>query len=65
MLTALDALDLDRRAVFVLYEIDGVPMDQIAASLAIPVNTAYSRLRIGRTEFRAAAKRLLLQRRKP
>jgi len=58
VLEALEAIDLDRRAVFVLYEIDGVPMDEIARSLGIPVNTAYSRLRVARTEFAAAVKRL-------
>jgi RNA polymerase sigma-70 factor (ECF subfamily) len=58
VLDALEAIDLDRRAVFVLYEIDGVPMDEIARLLAIPVNTAYSRLRVARAEFAAAVKRL-------
>jgi RNA polymerase sigma-70 factor (ECF subfamily) len=58
VLDALGAIDLDRRAVFVLYEIDGVSMDEIARSLGIPVNTAYSRLRVARGEFATAAKRL-------
>lgn len=58
VLSALQAIDLDRRAVFVLYEIDGVPMAEIARLLGIPVNTAYSRLRVARTEFAAAVKRL-------
>jgi RNA polymerase sigma-70 factor, ECF subfamily len=58
VLDALEAIDLDRRAVFVLYEIDEVPMDEIARSLGIPVNTAYSRLRVARAEFAAAVKRL-------
>jgi RNA polymerase sigma-70 factor (ECF subfamily) len=65
VLDALGAIDLDRRAVFVLYEIDGVPMDEIAASLSIPVNTAYSRLRLARAEFRAAVTRLRLRRGEP
>lgn len=58
VLAALDAIDLDRRAVFVLYEIDGVAMDEIARALGIPVNTAYSRLRLARSEFAEAVKRL-------
>jgi RNA polymerase sigma-70 factor (ECF subfamily) len=58
VLQALEAIDLDRRAVFVLYEIDGEPMSEIARSLGIPVNTAYSRLRLARTEFANAVKRL-------
>jgi RNA polymerase sigma-70 factor (ECF subfamily) len=62
VLAALDAIDLERRAVFVLYEIDREPMAAIAASLGIPVNTAYSRLRAARAEFRAAVTRLRLRR---
>jgi RNA polymerase sigma-70 factor (ECF subfamily) len=58
VLSALEAIDLDRRAVFVLYEIDGAPMAEIARLLGIPVNTAYSRLRVARTEFAAAVRRL-------
>lgn len=58
VLEALEALPLDRRAVFVLYEIDGVSMEEIARTLGIPVNTAYSRLRTARAEFAAAVKRL-------
>jgi RNA polymerase sigma-70 factor (ECF subfamily) len=62
VLDALDAIALDRRAVFVLYELDGVPMDEIALSLGIPVNTGYSRLRTARAEFAAGVKRLRPQR---
>ena len=58
VLEALEALDLDRRAVFVLSQIDEVPMADVARALAIPVNTAYSRLRAARVEFAAAVKRL-------
>jgi RNA polymerase sigma-70 factor (ECF subfamily) len=58
VVAALGAIDGDRRAVFILYEIDGMPMDEIARSLGIPVNTAYSRLRVARAEFASAVKRL-------
>lgn len=58
VLEALDALDLDKRAVFVMHEIDGVAIPAVAASLGIPVNTAYSRLRLAREGFAAAVKRL-------
>jgi RNA polymerase sigma-70 factor (ECF subfamily) len=58
VLAALDAIEMDRRAVFVLYEIDEVPMEEVARSLGIPVNTGYSRLRLARAEFAAAVKRL-------
>ncbi|WP_394845792.1 sigma-70 family RNA polymerase sigma factor [Pendulispora brunnea] len=53
----LEGIALDRRAVFILYEIDEVPMAEIAASLAIPLHTAYSRLRVAREEFAAAVRR--------
>jgi RNA polymerase sigma-70 factor (ECF subfamily) len=58
VLAALQSVDFDRRAVFALYEIDEVPMEEIARTLGIPLNTAYSRLRVARTEFAAAVKRL-------
>jgi RNA polymerase sigma-70 factor (ECF subfamily) len=48
---ALDSVDLVRRGVFILHEIDGQPMAEIAETLGIPLNTAYSRLRVGREEF--------------
>lgn len=54
----LAALDDDRRAVFVLFEIDGAPMPDVAEALGIPLNTAYSRLRLAREDFRAAVTRL-------
>jgi RNA polymerase sigma-70 factor (ECF subfamily) len=55
---ALDSIDFDRRAVFVLHEIDGVAAPEIADALSIPVNTVYSRLRVAREEFVSAVKRL-------
>jgi len=55
---ALDALDLDRRAVLVMHDIDGHSIPDVADALSIPLNTAYSRLRIAREQFRAAIHRL-------
>ena len=57
LLNALDSLDLDRRAVFVLHEIDEIPVPEIAAALAIPLNTAYSRLRLARVDVAAWIRR--------
>jgi RNA polymerase sigma-70 factor (ECF subfamily) len=54
----LEALDLDQRAVFVLFEIEERPMPEIAETLGIPVNTAYSRLRLARDAFAAAVRRI-------
>ncbi|HEX9296470.1 MAG TPA: sigma-70 family RNA polymerase sigma factor [Polyangiaceae bacterium] len=58
VLHALDALDLEKRAVLVMHEIDGYPMPQVAAALAIPLNTGYSRLRLARQEFARAVRQL-------
>jgi len=55
---ALEALDDDKRAVFVLHEIDEVTIPEIAVALDLPENTAYSRLRLGREEFRRALSRV-------
>ncbi len=54
----LDALADDRRAVFVLHEIDEVPVPEIALALEIPLGTAYTRLRLAREDFAAALRRL-------
>jgi RNA polymerase sigma-70 factor (ECF subfamily) len=61
-LAALEAIPLDRRAVFVLHEIDGVSIPEVATAMDIPANTAYSRLRLAREAFQAAVKRLRLRR---
>jgi RNA polymerase sigma-70 factor, ECF subfamily len=53
LLKALESLDLERRAVFVMHELDELPAPEIAAVLAIPLNTAYSRLRLARTDVAA------------
>jgi RNA polymerase sigma-70 factor, ECF subfamily len=57
-LELLETVPLERRAVLVLHDFEGVAMDEVAASLTIPVNTAYSRLRVARSELLAAADRL-------
>ena len=57
LMKALAALDLDRRAVFVMHDIDEVPVPEIAATLAIPLNTAYSRLRLARADVAASLAR--------
>jgi RNA polymerase sigma-70 factor (ECF subfamily) len=55
---ALDSLDLDRRALVVMFEYEGYSMPEIAANLGIPLNTAYSRLRLAREQFVASVRRL-------
>jgi RNA polymerase sigma-70 factor (ECF subfamily) len=46
---ALDRLPPPQREVFVLYEIEELPMDEIARALGCPLQTAYSRLRVARS----------------
>lgn len=58
VLAALGAVSEERRPVFILHDIDGVPMPDIASSLGIPLNTGYSRLRLARSEFAAAVHRI-------
>ncbi len=55
---ALDAMELDRRAVFVMHEIEGHPIPAVSDELNIPLNTAYSRLRLARKEFNQFVARL-------
>lgn len=51
---ALATLDFDRRALFVLHDIEGHTVPEIASSMDIPLNTAYSRLRLARQQFQKA-----------
>ncbi len=56
---ALSTVDLDRRAVFVLFELEGESCDAIAHALGIPVGTVYSRLHNARKEFLDAYQRIV------
>lgn len=56
---ALARLDLDKRAVVVLHEIEEMTAPEIANALAIPLNTVYSRLRAARQALEAALAREL------
>jgi RNA polymerase sigma-70 factor, ECF subfamily len=47
----LDRLDPPKREVFVLAELDEMTVPEIASALNVPVNTAYSRLRVARQEL--------------
>lgn len=53
----LALLDDDRREVFILAEIEQMTAPEIAETLAVKVNTVYSRLRSARREFGVPAKR--------
>jgi len=54
----LDQLDDAKRAVFVLYEIEGLPMGEVAVALECPLQTAYSRLHAARREVETAVEGL-------
>jgi RNA polymerase sigma-70 factor (ECF subfamily) len=51
---ALDLLDDDKRAVFVLFELEQVPMAEVAEAAGCPLQTAYSRLYAARKIVEAA-----------
>jgi RNA polymerase sigma-70 factor, ECF subfamily len=55
----------DRRRIFVQHDLEGIPIPEIARSLSIPVNTAYSRLRLARQEIRRRLERHMRQRSSP
>jgi RNA polymerase sigma-70 factor (ECF subfamily) len=61
VLKALESIKLDRRTVFVMVELNGHSVPEVAEALALPLNTAYSRLRLARREFVAAVRRLSLR----
>ncbi|MBN1611882.1 MAG: sigma-70 family RNA polymerase sigma factor [Polyangiaceae bacterium] len=54
VLSALERIPLQRRAVLILHDIDELPMSEIASTLSIYRFTGYSRLRKARQEFAAA-----------
>lgn len=54
----LARLPLELRTVFVLFELEGLEVREIAELEGIPVGTASSRLRRAREEFSASARRL-------
>jgi RNA polymerase sigma-70 factor (ECF subfamily) len=53
----LDGLDDDQREVFVLAELEQLTAPEIAEALSMKLNTVYSRLRLAREAFAAAAAR--------
>lgn len=54
---ALEGMDLDQRAVFTLFELEGQSGQSIADTLQIPLGTVYSRLRLARAAFQNNLKR--------
>jgi len=54
----LDAMPLERRAAFAMFELDGLPCDEIARLMDVPVGTIHSRLHAARREFADGLSRL-------
>jgi RNA polymerase sigma-70 factor (ECF subfamily) len=54
----LEAMPLDLRVSFVLFELEEMPLHQIATLLSIPTGTVASRLRRARAEFQRLVARL-------
>lgn len=59
LLAALAALDEDKRMVFVLYELEELSMEEIAAALGAPLSTCHSRLSAAREKVQAAVRRTM------
>jgi len=55
---AIATLEPDRRAVFILHDLEGRAAPEIARALEIPLNTAYSRLRLARADVLKATQHL-------
>lgn len=62
---ALSELSEDQREVFVLYELEELPIVEIAQLLECPQSTVYSRLSVARRALRAAFARMSLSGREP
>jgi RNA polymerase sigma-70 factor (ECF subfamily) len=53
----LDGMKLNRRVVFIMHELNGHSVREIASALGIPVPTVYTRLRLATLEFARRARR--------
>ena len=51
LLGLLERIEPRRREVFVLVEVEGIPVREVAGMLKIKENTAWSRLRLAREDF--------------
>jgi RNA polymerase sigma-70 factor, ECF subfamily len=55
---ALDRLSPEKRAVFVMFELEGIPCGEIAELLGVPKGTVFSRLSQARDAFMQSIQRL-------
>ena len=58
----LDRMESEKRALFVMFELDELPCDEIGQMLDIPVGTVHSRLHAARLDFQAALRRYRAER---
>ena len=58
---ALDALPLEQRATFTLFELESMSCQEIAELTDVPLGTVYSRLRLAREGFHRATARIRAQ----
>lgn len=56
VMAILDTLDEDKRIVFALVELEQMPVPEVARTLELNLNTAYSRLRLARQAFEIAVR---------
>jgi RNA polymerase sigma-70 factor, ECF subfamily len=56
-LAILDRMDLTKRAVFLMFEIEGLSCQEIAEQMGVPIGTVYSRLHGARAFFEREAER--------
>jgi len=54
----LESMPIEQRAVFSLYELEGMRGEDIAELCDVPLGTVYSRLRLAREHFQRAVARL-------
>ncbi|MFO0664434.1 MAG: sigma-70 family RNA polymerase sigma factor [Polyangiaceae bacterium] len=57
----LDSLPMEQRAVFTLFELEGLPCTEIATLVDAPLGTVYSRLRLARETFERGITRIRAQ----
>jgi RNA polymerase sigma-70 factor (ECF subfamily) len=55
--SVFDEIDLEKRALLVMFEIDELTCEQIASMLGLPIGTVYSRLHSARRAFEKAVLR--------
>ena len=59
LMAALNTVPLQRRAVVIMHDLDGLPIVEVAARLSLTRFGAYARLRKARKELTSALRRLL------